>query len=301
MTINANEYKSAVGLDQLYFSKITVDDAGDYSAAAPAYLAPAAEASQEPTSSFDIQYADDQAYDVSTSEGETKISLTVTGIPLEVLAEITGRVFDAATGRMFDNAGVAPYCALSFRSLKSNGSYRYYQYLKGKFDMPKEESVTKAEKAEPKTVQLTFTAIKTVHKFTLSDSVTDSVKRIVGDEDTAGFDGDTWFTQVQIPGVSTPSALALSSSVPVDDATGISKSASLTLTYNNAIDSKSITLLNNSMAVVACTVSADSAQKVITINPDSDLSGLEAHTLVASVTDIYGQALTSVVTFTTAS
>jgi len=201
---NPGEYKSKIGLDMLYVAEVTADEANSYTADTPAYLAPAAEASQEPTTSFDIQYADDKAFDVMSAEGETKIGLTITNIDLATLAQITGRVFDAATGRFYDNGGVAPYMALSFRSLKSNGSYRYYQYLKGMFSMPKEDLATKGEKPEPKTLELTYTAIPTFCKFDLGD-VIDSVKRIIGDEDITAFDAAGWFDEVQTPDLVTSS------------------------------------------------------------------------------------------------
>jgi phi13 family phage major tail protein len=204
---NDGEYKSRIGLDSLYVATITADTAAAYTPGTPAYLAPAAEATQEPTTSFETQYADDQPYDIMTSEGPTAIKLVITGLDLQTLAQITGRVFDAGEGRLYDNGGTPPYMALSFRSKKSNGSYRYYQYLKGKFEMPKEETATLGEKPEPKTLELTYTAIRTIHKFDLwaaADSVTDSVKRIIGDEDTDNFDATGWFTAVQVP--TTPSA-----------------------------------------------------------------------------------------------
>src|SRR4030042_5934643 len=116
MTVNSGEYKSKIGLDSLYVASITTDDATDYVAGTPAYLAPAAEASLAPTTSFEIQYADDQPYDVMTAEGDTKISLKVTNLDLAMLATITGKVFDAAVGRLLDNGGPAPYMAPSFRS-----------------------------------------------------------------------------------------------------------------------------------------------------------------------------------------
>lgn len=301
---NPGEYKSKIGLSSLYVAEVTQDDALGYAAGTPEYLAPAAEASQEPTTSFEIQYADDQPYDVMTSEGDTKINLTVTGMPIEMLAKITGRVFDPTTGRMFDNAGVAPYFALSFRSLKSNGKYRYYQYLKGKFDMPKEETATKGEKPEPKTLQLTFTAIKTVYKFDLGGGVFDSVKRVVGDEDTTNFNGANWFNAVQVPGVGSISALALMSSVPLNDATGVSVSANLTLTFNNALKdfaTSGVVLLKSSDGTVITTSnSLDATKKIITIDPTSNLTASTNYLLTYAVMDIYGQTLNGAIQFTTA-
>ena len=121
---NTNEQKSKIGLDSLYIAAVTQDDTTAYVTDIAQYLSPAALATQEPVGSFNIQYADNQPFDVMTAEAETKISLSVTGISLAMLAFITGRTFDATTGRMYDNGGVAPYFALGFRTLKSNGKYR---------------------------------------------------------------------------------------------------------------------------------------------------------------------------------
>jgi len=300
---NPGEYKSRIGLSSLYVAEVIQDDDLGYVADTPEYLAPAAEASQEPTNSFEIQYADDQPYDVMTSEGDTKINLTVTGMSIEMLAKITGRVFDPTTGRMFDNAGVAPYFALSFRSLKSNGKYRYYQYLKGKFDMPKEETATKGEKPEPKTLQLTFTAIKTVHKFNLG-SVTDSVKRIIGDDDTTNFNGANWFNAVQVPNIGSIAALALSNSVPANNATGVSVSANQVLTFNNALKdwaTSGVVLVKSSDGAVVSTVNTlDSTKKIINVDPTSNLTASTTYILTYAVMDIYGQTLNGSIRFTTA-
>lgn len=306
LTVNSAEYKSKIGLDSLYIAEVTVDTAATYTADTPEYFAPAAEASQEPSTSFAVQYADDQPYDVMTAEGETKISLKVTGIPLAMLAKITGRVFNAASGQMWDNGGTAPYIALSFRAKKSDGSYRYYQFLKGKFDMPKEESVTLEDAPDPKPMGLTYTAIKPVHTWNLG-SVTQSVKRIVGDTSTTNFSVTSWFSQVQVPSVAAPSALALSSSTPTDGTTGISVSANQTLTFNNALNSLAtlnVFLFKASDGVVVAMASGypsiDTARKVITLDPNASLTGATPYIIAYSVTDIYGQSLNGAINFTTA-
>lgn len=301
---NSGEYKSKIGLDSLYVAAVSEDSATAYTTGATAYLAPAAEASQEPTSNFEIQYADDIPYDVMASEGETKITLSVTNIDLSTLATITGRVFDSASGRMWDNTGLAPYYALSFRSLKSNGSYRYYQYLKGRFDMPKENMVTKGETPEPQLLELTFTAVQTIYEWNLG-SLTDSVKRIVGDSDTLNFSATGWFTAVQTPSYAAPSALALSTSTPSDDAITVGRDADITLTFNNALvdDAVYMASLIATVAgtVVASAITLDATKKIITINPTASLGDAVDYTVIYNVEDIYDQHLSGAITFTSTS
>jgi phi13 family phage major tail protein len=199
MAIETGEYKSTVGFDSIYYALVTVDSAATYTAGTPKWLAPAAEGSQEPATSMDTQYADDQPYDNAFSEGATKINLTITGIPLITLAEITGNVFDPVNGLMYDGGGVPPDCALLFRSKKRNGHYKYFVYLKGNFEKPKEAHKTNADKTEFQTIQLIFTALRTVHKFTQSNQKTESMLRVVGDEDIPEFDGSDWFDAVTVP------------------------------------------------------------------------------------------------------
>jgi phi13 family phage major tail protein len=299
---NSGEFKSSIGLDSLYVATVTADSTSAYTSGTPATLAPAAKASMKPSSSMETQYADDQAYDVMTSEGPTEIEVEVTGIDMAMLAAITGRVFDVASGRLWDNAANPPYYALGFRSLKSNGSYRYYWFPKGVFSMPEEEVETKGEKPKPATLKLKYTAIKTIYKWSLG-SVTDGVKRVTGDTDATNFVATTWFSQVQVPGVVAPSALALSSSTPTDGATGISVSANQTLTFNNALSADAVynvVIAKASDGVVpANSTTIDTARKVITIDPNSSLTGATPYIIAYAVTDIFGQHLAGIVNFTT--
>lgn len=296
------EYRPRVGISDIYIAEVTQDDSSAYVADTPEYVAPAAEASQEPSSSSETLYGDDQPIDVMFSEGATKVTLTFTGISVQMLAKLTGRVFDATTGRMYDHGGVPPFVAVSFRSLKANGKYRYYQFLKGQFSMPKEDAATKAEKSDPKKVQLSYTAIRTTYKFDLGD-ITDSVKRIVGDEDTVNFSGASWFSQVQTPAVSTPSALALSVSDPADGATAVLVSKTITLTFNNALENSSISnvvLVKADGTVVACTNSLDTTRKIMTVNPNANLDAASTYILAIGVKDIYGDDLNTAINFATA-
>lgn len=300
--MNPGEYKSKVGLDQAYYALVTADSSSAYTAGTPAWLAPAGSASVEPSSSLETQYADDKPYDVSASEGDSKIKMELAGIDPQTLAIITGRVFDATTGRIYDNGGTPPDVAVGWRSKKTNGKYRYYWFLKGKFSMPKEEFATQGEKPDPKTIELEFTAIRTTYAFNLG-SITDSVKRVMGDEDTTNFSATGWFNQVQVPAVASVSALALSSSSPTTGATAVSVSAILTMTFNNALatgEEFDVTLINSSTgAVVAGTNTIDTARKVVTVGHTANLAASTLHRIVYSVKDIYGQTLTGVVSFTT--
>lgn len=205
MAINADEYKPVVGLDSIYIAEITADTAAAYTAGTPAYLAPAAEAKAAPAVNVQTLYYDDQAYDTALAEGQTEIELTLSNLDPATLASLTGGHFEASDGRVYDRANPAgaPNYALGFRSKKTNGSYRYFWYLKGRFTKPEENFATQGDTPEAKNVTLKFTGVKTTHQWGLdapsSPTITDGVIRVWGDEDTTDFDATDWFTAVQEP------------------------------------------------------------------------------------------------------
>jgi phi13 family phage major tail protein len=293
----SGEYKSVLGLRDLYYALVTQDDASAYAADTPAYMAPLVSASQAPASNSKTQYADDGPFDTMSSEGETKIDLELTAVPLSIQAILLGKEYDAATGRMFDNGGTPPDVALSFRSVKSNGSYKYYQYLKGKFSAPSEEQNTKTDTPDPKNAKITFTAVKTIYQFDLGD-VNDGVKRIVGDEDDANFSGATWFAAVQVPVAGSPSALTCTPS-PADGASSVVVSVNITLTFNNPLASHSedgIILTTAAGVVKACARTLNAARTVVTLDPTTNMAASTTYlVIVPGVIDIYGQTLADAV------
>jgi phi13 family phage major tail protein len=299
--------KSFVGVDSIYYAKITQDDSSAYAAGTPVALAPAMNIAQAPKTNSKTQYADNQPFDTMSSEGETEMDVEITGLPLDIQADILGRVYDAATGTMFDNGGTPPDIALGFRAKRRGGAYRYYWFLKGNFQTPSEEQASEADTPDPKSTKLKFVAIRTIKTFTLTaGGLIDSVKRVIADTSDAAFTtAATWFSNVRVPVVGSPSALTLTP-VPVDNATGVSVSANQTLTFNNALNGNAlhgIQLVRASDdSPVAASITIDATRKIITIDPTSNLSATTEHYIIVhGVTDIYGQVYAdTVVSFTTA-
>ena len=283
---------------------VTADGAAAYTAGTPAAFAPVAEVAAKPKTAQDTYYADNVPFEVLVGEGETTIEMTVTGIPMEMLAAISGKVFDATTGRFYGTQGTPPDYALGFRSLKSNGKYRYFWFLKGKFSVPEETFKTRTDKSEAQPIKITYTAVFSIYAFDVGDT-NEKVKEVKGDEDTENFSATGWWTQVQVPSVASPSALALSSSTPADELTGVSKTADIVLVFNNTLalgaENGCILVANVSQAVVAATVTISADRKTVTINPDASLGATTVYDIVIGVTDIYGDTLAALVNFTTTS
>lgn len=293
-----SNYKSYVGVDQIYYALVTQDDSSAYAAGTPAYLAPAMNIALDPAGSSKTQYADNAPFDVMTAEGETKISCEITGLSAQAQASVLGMTYDVVTGRVFDSGAEAPYVALGFRATKTDGSYRYFWFQKGRFAKPKEELASKADTPEMKSIKLELTAIKTVFAFPLvTGGLTDGVKRVFGETSDANFSATTWFAAVQVPSAGSPAAITCTPT-PADGATGIAASVVPILTFNNAIVTgiTGVLLTKNDGVIVATTVTINAANKIITITPGGALTGAAKYLIsVAGVRDLYGQLLANAV------
>lgn len=302
MTLN---YKSYVGVDQVYYALVTQDDESAYAAGTPAYLAPIMNVAQKPKVSSKTQYADNQPFDVMSTEGETELDVEITGLPHSVEAVLLGKVWDEVNDRFYDNGGVPPYVALGFRAKKSDGNYRYYWFLKGQFSPPEEEQATQADAPDPKSTKLKFTAVRTVYEFDLDGGTTVApVKRVKGDTADTGFVETGWFTTVQVPSAGSPSAITCTPD-PADAATGVAVSKTITLTFNNALTGgaeNGIVLTTVAGVIKACARTLNAARTVVSLDPTTNLSASTQYLIIVpGVTDIYGQTLADAVyDFTTA-
>jgi phi13 family phage major tail protein len=297
--------KSFVGVDSIYYALITQDDADAYAAETPSAFAPAMNIKGSPKSNALTQYADNQPFDSMSSEGETELELEVTGLPLDIQAEILGRVYDAATGRMFDNGGTPPELALGFRAKKRGGDYRYYWFLKGTFTSPEEEQATETDTPDPKSTTLKFTAIRTIYQFDLlgDASLMDSVKRVVGETSDSNFSATGWFDAVQSPSAGSPASFTVTPS-PADAATGVAVTANITLTFSNPLagGAENGILLTTAAGVPkACSRTLNGARTIVTLDPTTNLAGTTDYlVIIPNVVSIFGQTLAdTVVNFTT--
>ena len=93
-----------------------------------------------------------------------------------------------------------------------------------------------------------------------------------------------------------PAALALSTIVPDDEATGVALDANIVLTFNNKIAREAIIVTDELGGIVVGTKTWDVAGKILTFNPSSNLTASTVYLVaIAGVVDIYNQSLAAVV------
>ena len=161
------------GTDNLVYAEIIADDnetgtGHGYVTGDVKKLAPVAEISKTTEVNSDTKYYDNTAALVIQGEGADTVTLTISALSLETLAEITGKQVDTATGAFMDGESVQKYFALGYR-LKLIGDkpgYRYVWRYKGSFAFPEETSQTENAGTDSTNQQLTYTGISTNHVFT---------------------------------------------------------------------------------------------------------------------------------------
>lgn len=177
-----------IGLRDLHYARLTSDDETGTVYGTPEKIVGAITAKISPKTDMQKHYSDDGLTEVASSQGETEVEFGADDLPLQVQADLLGHTLGTDGVLLKNRDDAAPYVALGFRSLKSNGNFRYVWLYKGKFEAPEEEYQTKGENVEFKTPTI---------KGIFLPRESDGNWQATGDEDDATFAaGDTWFDAV---------------------------------------------------------------------------------------------------------
>ena len=136
---------ATIGLDKLFYAKITEDESGDETYATPVQLAKAMTADLSVELAEATLYADDGASEIVKEFKSGTLSLGVDDLGGSVASDLTGAVIDS-NGVVISTAedGGDPV-AVGFRAKKSNGKYRYFWLYRIKFGIPATALATKGD------------------------------------------------------------------------------------------------------------------------------------------------------------
>ena len=177
-----------VGLKDLHYALLTADTSAAVTYASPVKIAGAISARISPAVNTATLYADDGPDEVISSLGEITVELQAKDIPLSVQAALLGHTIGDDKVMVKKANDTAPYVAIGFKSLKSNGKYRYIWLYKGKFQLQEQEYRTKEDTPEFQVPTLVGAFVKRIK---------DNKWQSIGDEDATGFtQASTWFNAV---------------------------------------------------------------------------------------------------------
>jgi phi13 family phage major tail protein len=163
MTKTYFEYR---GVSNAVYAEITADTAENFTTGAVKDLTGVSEIGKTTDSANETHYYDNLPAIVIDSVGSDEITINTSGIPLDVLADITGQYYDQTTGMLVEQESTPKYFAFGYITDKTDGTKVLVWRLKGKFSIPGTTSATKDDGTDANGQELTYTGISTVHKFT---------------------------------------------------------------------------------------------------------------------------------------
>lgn len=264
-----------VGLTNLYYALLTEDPvSGVPTYGTPTRITGVISANINPNSNKGTLFGDNGPMEVASVLGAIDLELNTVDVPLETQAILLGH--SVVGGVLVRKASsVAPWVAIGFEALKSNGKKRLTWLVKGKFAEPEQKQETKNDNVNFQTPTITASFVK---------RDCDNVWEYHADEDSATAVPATiagWFNEVYY-------SPAITATVdPTNGETAIVVSSNIVWTFDTAIDPNKATtdyfkvLKASDSSNVAGAVTIDGTNKIVTFNPTSDLTAATMYTAKA--------------------
>jgi len=282
---------SRIGAENLTLAKLLSDIAGG----ATTYDAPFAITKKlikigvKQNASMDPLYADDQTVDVYIEDGDITIEISLTDLTEDEKAIIFGQTMAAGVRSPNPAVDVRPYFAVSWKSKKRDGTYKYYKVVKVIFKEPDEDFETKKDKSAAQTDVISGTGIQ---------RLSDGLRKRVADASSSSWvaaTGTSWFAAGDI----TADAVAPTATVvPADAAINQLATVNVVWTFDKAILAAYVTAANffvikSDGTAVAGALSIGTNDTVVTFTPTAPLTAAAAYIAIATtgVKDKSGNAL----------
>lgn len=136
---------ATIGLDRLYYAKITENENGEETYATPVPLAKAITAEVSVELAEATLYADDGAAEVVKEFQSGTLTLGVADIGVAAAEVLTGATLDDNKVLISTSEDGGAPVAIGFRAKKANGKYRYFWLYRVKFGIPATNLQTKGD------------------------------------------------------------------------------------------------------------------------------------------------------------
>lgn len=136
---------ATIGLDKLYYAKITEDADGNETYAAPQQMAKAMTADLSVELAEATLYADDGAAEIVKEFKSGTLSLGIDDIGATLASDLTGATIDKNGVVIATSEDGGSPVAVGFRAKKSNGKYKYFWLYRVIFGIPATALATKGD------------------------------------------------------------------------------------------------------------------------------------------------------------
>lgn len=179
-----------IGVKNLHYALLKTDDASGVTYDKPVSIAGVRTIDVKPSSGVDTLYGDDAPFDIASYLGDIEVTIDTAQLSVTDMAALLGHKVDKGVID-FKSTDEAPYVAVLFESVKSNGKRRFVKLLKGKFAEPEENYQTKETSVHWNTAKITGHFVVRIY---------DSAWKRVADEDGENYEtttGDKWYDSVE--------------------------------------------------------------------------------------------------------
>jgi phi13 family phage major tail protein len=189
---------ATIGMDRLFYSKITEDENGEETYGAPISLAKAMKADLSIEFAEATLYCDDGAAYVIKDFKSGKLSLGVDDIGLTAAQDLTGAAVDDNGVLVSASEDEGAPVAIGFRAQKPDGRYRYFWVYRVKFAAPSASLQTKGDSITFNTPTIEGIIMRR-NKLDGADKHPWKAEATEGDAGVTAATIAAWFTQVYEP------------------------------------------------------------------------------------------------------
>ena len=262
------------GVEGLVYAEVLTDDKNGITFGEVKDLAGVAEIGKTTESTSEAHYYDNIPAVIITSTGADTITISASAIPLDVLAEITGQTYDAATDMFIEEEREQKHFAIGYQTKTTDGQIIYVWRLKGSFNIPDQTNGTENAGTDANGQELTFTGINTIHKFTKTGKTAKAVNVNTAKDKAAQI--PTFFDTVQTPDTITAAAVTPSVTViPSNASVEIGETITLQAVTVPAGETVTWTSSDDEKASVANGVVSGVASGTVTITATITVDGTQ--------------------------
>ena len=151
---------ATIGLDTLYYAKITEDSSGNETYGTPLQLAKAMKADLSVELAEATLYADDGPAEIVKEFKSGTLSLGIDDIGVTAAEDLTGAKLDDNHALISGSEDGGAPVAVGFRAKKANGKYRYFWLYRVVFGIPATNLATKGDSITFSTPTIEGTVIR---------------------------------------------------------------------------------------------------------------------------------------------
>jgi len=191
-----------IGCDNLVYAIMTADNSNSGPSYGEVKSAPGVMSLKiNPNASQETIFYDDGPGESAATLGNIEVEIQKNELTTEQKADLLGHTIDSKGAIVYGANDTPPWVAIGFRTLKSNGKYRYVWLYKGKFLEPEDNSETKGDSVNFQSETITGQFVKLEKKYVIGGKEIQPWKYEIDAEHP---DADsslmaTWFNAVQLP------------------------------------------------------------------------------------------------------